>query len=40
MLTLVARPDLVLDPFGEFSPLEISRDELDRLFLSDVSGYL
>jgi len=33
MLTLVARPDIVIDPFGESFPVEVSSDYLNRFFL-------
>jgi len=40
MLTFVARPDIVVDPYGEFFPVEVSSDSFDSFFLSEMSGYL
>jgi len=40
MLTFVARLDIVVDPFGEFFLVEVSRDQLNCSFLSQVFGCL
>jgi len=32
MMTFVARPDIVVDPLAQFSPVEVSRGYLNRFF--------
>jgi len=39
MLTLVARPDIVIDPFGVFFPVKVSRDQFKGFFLFKVPGF-
>jgi len=40
MLTFIARPDIVIYPFAEFFPVEVSFDQFNGFFLSKVSRYL
>jgi len=40
MLTFVARSDIVIDPFPEFLPMEVRRNQFSGFFLPEVSGYL
>jgi len=40
MLTFVAPSDIVIYPFAEFSPMEVSCNQFNGFFLPEVSGYL
>jgi len=40
MLTFVTRSDIVVYPFSEFVPVEVSRNQFKAFFLSELSGSL